>query len=294
MGHGISCSGYTQPMVRTGYEQVLAQRTTSLFAYTAKQDGIVVSKTDTGVIIEYNDKSKKGIEIGRRFSSSAGLTYPQDIVCELSVGQSFKKGDVISYNSGFFESDYFNPKNVVWKSGLIVKTVLWESNQTHEDASSISKRLAGKLTSRTAKIKTIVVRFDQEVRSVVKVGQEVEPESVLCTIEDALTSNNNLFDEESLNTLKMLSNQTPTAKVRGVVDKIEVFYHGEKEDMSNTLLQLSNLSDREMLKRTKSFSDVSFNGSVNDDFRVDGEPLMPDTMAIRIYITSDVPAGSGD
>ena len=292
--HGIACSGYKQSSVRTGYEQIIAHRTGDLFADTAKQDGKVVSKTNTGIILQFADGSTKSYEIGRRYGAAAGLVIPHEVVCDLQVGDEFKSGDIISYNSGFFEKDILNPKQVVWKAGVTVKTVLLESSQTLEDASSISKRLADKLTTKTTKIKTVVVSFDQIVKSMVKPGDAVEPESILCVIEDAVTSNSNLFDEESLDTLRLLSNQTPTPKVRGVVERIEVYYHGQKEDMSDSLRDLAGVYDRELSKRYKSLGKGSVTGMVNSDLRIDGNPLSLDNMAIKFYITSDVSAGIGD
>lgn len=292
--HGIACDGYVQSPVRTGYEQVLAHRTSEMYAYTARQNGKVVSRNNTGIVIEYEDGTKKGIEIGRRFGQAAGLTVPHDVVSNLKAGDTFKTGDVICYNTGFFEKDILNPNNVVWKMGAIVKTVLYESNQTLEDASSISKRLADKLSTKTTKVKTILVTFDQQIRNLVNSGDNVEPDTTLCIIEDAITSNSNLFSEESLNTLKLLSGQAPMAKVKGTIDKIEVFYNGEKEDMSDSLRSIADLSDREMSKASRSAGKTPFTGSVTEAFRVDSDPLAMDTAVIRIFITSNVQAGVGD
>jgi hypothetical protein len=53
--HGLACNGYRQSSVRTGYEQVLAQRTSDLFAYAARFNGKVISKKDKGIVIEYEN-----------------------------------------------------------------------------------------------------------------------------------------------------------------------------------------------------------------------------------------------
>jgi hypothetical protein len=219
---------------------------------------------------------------------------PHNVVCDLNIGDKFKEGDIVSYNTGFFERDILNPKQVVWKVGVTAKTVLYESSQTLEDASSISKALSEKLMTKLTKVKTVVVKFDQSVKGLVKVNDFVEPESILCTIEDAVTNNSQLFDDESLNTLRLLSNQTPTAKTKGIIEKIEVFYHGDKEDMSETLKTISTQFDKELTTRNKSVGGSSLTGSVDGDLRVDGEPLALDSVAIRFYITSDVAASVGD
>lgn len=66
-------------MLRTGYEYVIGNRTSEMFAYLAKQDGKVISVNPHGVIVEYVDGSKKGINIGRQYGKSEGSIYPHDV-----------------------------------------------------------------------------------------------------------------------------------------------------------------------------------------------------------------------
>jgi hypothetical protein len=292
--HSVSCNGYHQMPVRTGYEQVIAHRTGDMFAASAQQDGKVVSVSATGIIVEYADGSRQGYEIGRRFGSAAGLTIPHDIVANVKLGESFKKGRVLIYNTGYFEPDWINPENVVWKAGMLVKTVLMETPETLEDSSVLSHRISGKLKTKVSKYSDIVVTFEQAVSKLVKVGQAVDSEDILCIIEDAVTSQANLFDAESLDTLKILSNQAPQAKVKGIVERVEVYYHGEKEDMSESLRAIANASDKVLAERFKSTNRRVLTGSVDEAFRVEGEPLQFEHLCIRVYITSEVGMGEGD
>jgi hypothetical protein len=292
--HGIACNGYTQAAVRTGYEQVLAHRTGDLFSMSARKPGKVTSVTEEGIVVTYDDGEVKGFELGRRYGSAAGLTIPHTVISEMKVGQKFDKGQILCYNTGFFERDLLNPNNIVWKAGVTVRLALLESTQTLEDASSISPRVAKLLTTPMTKVKTYTVNFDQSVRRLVKAGDKVESEDILCVIEDAVTSGSDLFDESTLDTLRILSAQAPQAKTKGIVERVEVFYHGDKEDMSETLRAIANASDRDLVKRGKAIGKAGYTGSVDEGFRVEGTPLSLDTMAIRVYITADVDAGVGD
>ena len=294
MGHGIACKGYTGAALRTGYEQVIAHRTSDLYAYTAKQSGHVVSRTPHGIILEYEDGTKKGIALGRRYGQAEGLTIPHDIVSSLKEGDDFVKGDVISYNPGFFKPDILNPKNVIWKVGLLARTVLLETPQTLEDACGISRRISGEFTTSITKIRTVVVNFDQSIHKLAKVGQALGSEDILCIIEDALTQTNNLFDEESLDTLKILSAQAPQAKFKGTVERIEIYYHGDTEDMSRSLQECVAVSDKGLNQRLRAEGKPAFTGRVDDSFRIEGQSLALDTAAIQIYLSAEVPAGVGD
>ena len=291
--HTIAADGYHQPYIRTGYEYVIANRTTDMFAYTAKQDGKIISKTDKGVIVEYKDGTRKGINLGRVYGKAEGSIYPHDIISELNENDKVNKGDIIAYNTGFFEKDFLDKTKVVLKNSLNAKVALYESNQTFEDSSSICGELSRKLTAKTTKVKSLTVDFKQNLHNVVKPGQNVEPKDILLVIEDEITSSGS-FDEESLSILKKLSNQSPRAKYQGTVDKIEVYYHGNKEDMSNSLKALADRSDRILSDSCKASNKPVITGQVNDEYRVSGVPLTLDKAEIKIYITIQTQVGVGD
>ena len=292
--HTVATEGYHQPYVRTGYEHILSNRTTDMFAYTAKEDGRVISKNNKGIIVEYKDGSKKGVTLGRVYGKSEGSVYPHDIVSPLSVNDEFKKGDTIAYNTGFFEPDVLDPKNIIYKTSLTVKVALLESNQTYEDSSAISYRLEDRLKTKTTKVKSIVVNFNQNLLDVVQPGSSIKPNDILMVIEDEITSVTSAFDEASLQALKKLSNQTPLSKYEGIVDKIEVFYHGDKNDMSASLRNLADKSDKMMADICRSSGKSIITGRVNNEYRVDGNPLILDRAEIKIYITIETNSGVGD
>jgi hypothetical protein len=292
--HAVACDGYHQLMVRTGYDAVIAHRLDEPYAYTAKQPGVVSNVTPTGIIVDYDNKERQGFQLGRTYGNAQGLTVAHSVVTPLKVGDRFEVGDPIIYNEGFFEPDFFNPKQICWKNAVNVRTVLWEASATHEDSSSISTTLASKLSTKITKVKTIVLRFDQAIGNMVEVGTHVTADSTLCVIQDSFTANSKLFDEKSLDTLKMLSAQAPRAGTRGVVERIEVYYHGQKEDMSDSIAAIANKSDKEIHARAISAGKPVHTGKVDSGFRIEGNPLNLDTLAIKVYITHDVGAGVGD
>ena len=294
MSHVVACNGYSQGTVRTGYEQVIAQRTSDTFATSATADGIVKSINDSGYIVEYANGETKGYPLGRKYGSAAGLTIPHSVITNLKEGQKFKEGDILSYNEGFFEKDLLNPSNVVWKSGITVKTALMESTETIEDCSAISAKTASRLTTKTTKVKDVIIDFKQSVHKLAKVGTSLISEDILCIIEDSVSTEATLFNKESLDTLRILSAMAPQAHVNGIIERIEIYYHGDREDMSASLKDLTAISDRELGKRNKAIGKKAFTGQVDEGFRIDGEPLALDTADIRFYITGDVPMGVGD
>lgn len=292
--HSITCVGNTQPLVRTGYEEVIAHRVSDLFAYIAKEDGLVISVKDTGIVIEYGNGERVGIELGRRYGLSEGSAYAHDNITSLKENDTFKAGDTISYNTGFFEPDVMNPKKIIWKCGMLARTALYEASQTHEDSCVISSSLATKMNTCSISVRSFIVNFKQGIRNLVTVGSRVEPTDPLMIIEDEVTSSRDIFDKRTIETLELLSNNAPKAKKRGRIDRIEVFYHGDKGEMSSTLRKITEISDAALVTRLTSTGKKKLTGEVTSDYRVEGQPLELDTAEIKIYIASDVGAGVGD
>jgi hypothetical protein len=151
------------------------------------------------------------------------------------------------------------------------------------------------MVSPKTKAKVIHVNFDQELHNVVSIGENVNSDSILCTIEDSVTSGNELFDSDTIETLSLLAANTPRADIEGVVSKIEVLYHGDKKDMSPSLKALAERSDRERSKLARGLENGdATTGQVHDVIRVDGNKLELDQAVITIYIDGSEKMGVGD
>jgi len=291
---GVFGKGYSPTPLRTGYEQVIAHRTTDLFAAVAEQDGTVTEVTKTSVVIAYKNGEELRVALGTRHGTAEGKTYPHDVVTDYKVGDALKAGSVVAYNRKFFTPDALNPNQVVWKAGVLCNTALIDNIDTLEDGSAISQTVAEKLTTQTTEIRTVEVRFDQHVHDLLTVGAVVDLDSILCTIEDPETADNPLFDDVSMDTLRRLTAMTPRAKVTGKISKVEIYYHGELEDLSPNLQALAIKYDRQRKRKAAALNQPAFTGQVDLSFRVKGKTLDPDVLAIQLYIDHDISAGVGD
>lgn len=291
---GMYADGYDVTPIRTGYEQVIAQRNSSIFATTADDDGEVIEIGDHGITVKYANGEYESAPLGTNHGTAAGVNYPHDLVTDLKKGDKFKRGSTISYNRKYFKQDRFSPGQVSWKAGVISLVAFTESLDTLEDGSSVSESLAKKLNTQTTEIKNITVRFDQSIRDLVKVGDHLDLNSILCYIEDPETAENTLFDEASIETLKLLSSAAPSAKVVGTVSKVDCLYHGDLEDMSDNLREIAEAADKIRENVSKELGRPVFTGEVDSSFRIKGQVLEPDSLVIRVYIDHDIPFGVGD
>ncbi|MCY1283693.1 hypothetical protein D9M68_20520 [compost metagenome] len=292
--HVIAAEGYRESPVSTGYDHILAHRTDEIFAVPAEKDGEVVERSDSHMVVAYADGTSEYIDLETQYGISAGSVYPQHQATEFKLGDQVKKGDILKYNSGFFKPSKFHPGQVQWKAGVIARTALMEASYTLEDSSAIDDWLASQLGSEVTKVKTIVVRFDQTLRNLVKVGDHTDITSILCTIEDAVTAEAGLFSEDDLDTLRLMGSDTPQAGAVGEISKIEVFYHGDPDDMSDSLLELVNVHDKGRRKTAKRLGMQPITGQVDQSLRIDGNGLELDHVAIKVYITHREGMGVGD
>ena len=294
-GSGTSGKGYVVTPYRTGAEKALAHSTRDTQAQIAEDAGKVIDVTDSAITVKYESGVEKSYPLGRFFGRHEGAVFPRDTVPNFKKGMKFEKNSVLTYNDKFFEPDWYNPSQVNWKAGIMANVAMIEGNDTFEDSSAISEKVSKLLATETTKVKNITVSFDQAVRNLVKVGAEVDDDSILCVIEDALTANTSLFKEESLATLKNISSQMPQAKVRGHIDNIEIFYNGDMEDMSESVLKIAQMGDRQR-KKLAAASPIAIaeTGKVDSSLRIDGIPVELDTLVIRIYITHESEAIGGD
>ena len=292
--HGIAVVGQVENILRTGMEAVVPHRTSEMFAVMAKQKGVVKEANEHGITVLYEDGTEKSYPLGRQYGDSAGMIIPHELVTPLAVGSKFIAGDTITYNKGFFKPDTLNPRQVTWCNGTYANFALCEPSDVIEDASVICQELADMLMTQQTKQRTIVLNFNQSIAKLLKVGEAVKYDDVLCIIQDEITSGLDLYDEADIDSLKALGSQAPTAKYSGVIERMEIYYRGDKDDMSDNIRKLANIGDKELASRRKSSGKTVVTGQVDEGFKVRGNSIPLDSIAIKVFITGPEAAGVGD
>lgn len=292
-GHGIQAAGYETQGIRTGMERALVGRMDSQFASTASGNGLVIELSATHIAIDYGSEIVR-YPLGLIHTTAEGSYYPNNLVTELKEGDSVSKFDVLTYNDGYFKPSPFDKRRVDYMVGCVGRIALREATYTVEDSSSLSVAFAERLGTVVSKLKTIPINYEQNVSGLLKVGDQVDLDTILCTIEDDLTGDSSLFDDATRQTLRDWAAYAPRAKVVGTIAKIEVFYNGGYEDMSESLQIITSESEKKRRREAKRLGLPYTTGEVDRNVRIDGLNLEDRQAAIQVYISNPIGMGVGD
>lgn len=293
-GHGIMAEGYEVPSARTGMERVIPGRSTPEFCVTAEAKGEVIELSDDHIAVKYDDGRVVRHTLGLIHTKAEGSAYPNNITTVLKLGDKFSEFDTITYNSGFLKPDPINPRRVDYMAGCMARIALREATYTLEDSCSISIDFAQRMRTYVSKDKPIHVDFDQEITGLVKVGDQVDLKTILCNIRGAVSSSDGLYGEDDSDVMARLTAMMPEAGAVGVVSKIEVFYCGDIDDMSESLQAIVSNYEKDLRRKARRLGQEYVSGQIPRGVRVSGNALENHQAVIIVHMTVAVPMGTAD
>lgn len=281
-------SAAATPMpLRTGMEKVIHTRAGDMFSKIAKLDGTVVDKTDTTLLIEYRDGTREGFNIGRVFGKWSGYSIPHELTANVNKGDKFKQGDCIYYNDNYFTKDVTDNNSVMFKNHVLARTAFVENYDVYEDSAAMSKDFSVKLTTGLTHIRNVKLNSTNTVKDLVKVGDAVEGDSILCTIHSSQLDDG-FFNEDTISSLQSLSSLNPKAKYAGIIEKINIIYTADLETLTEELADIIRASDARLYRDSKKTNKNINNGRVDVGFKIDGVDLTSDDVVIQVYITETI------
>lgn len=289
----VSAENYSFNILRTGYENVVAHRTSELYSKVAKQDGKVTKVTDEIIQVTYKDGSSDNYPLGLVIGEAAGEFHRHTRVTDLAEGDTFKAGEVLGWDKQWFERDPFCPGQVANKCGRMTRLALVEDQTVFEDSLAMSYKLANEFITPYIKNKSFLIGLDQTLRMRVKVGDEVDYDSILCDVEDA-----DLDAIEDSNDLMENINRLGVRQVKshhhGKVVKIEVVYNGQVEEMSASVKDFIGKADKERARLAKLSGSDIVTGNVASNMNVKKQAIMPGKAKIMVYIEAMDPSVTAD
>lgn len=230
----------TEPFrVRTGYERIAAHRVGRTYAGMAQQDGKVTNIDEKAQLIEvtYENGDTDIFPYGEKYTEFQGYCVTNEILSVVKLGDKLKKGDVVTYNKGFFTYDP-RSRQLDLAIGLNANVAMIEMDTNLEDASEISPDLAARITIKPTQQRFVTLDRRSLVHKCVSVGDEVKSADTLMVFEEDTSldnSDNFKVNEETMKLLSDLNSRIPTAKFNGKIVKIEAHYACEISEMHPSL-----------------------------------------------------------
>jgi len=288
--HVLSMKNASVYPIRTGYETLLPYKLDRQFIAYATEDGVVEKVFNNKVIIKYKDKKETYTFRDWTSKEESGASWKHNMSTNLKVGDKLTNGDIIYYDSSFFTIDFFNPKGVVYKVYMTVRTALDEVNGSYEDSGIINRKFSNFATIESTKVRSIVLDKNDIINNVVKVNSKVEPNDILFNISTGLVETGDL-SEESMDLLQSFVKNSPKAKLKGKIVKIMLYYNCDKDELNKSFKDLLEDSEKYMVDQ---FTNKKFSGRVNGSYSINGVPLDADKVEIKIYIEAETSMGTGD
>lgn len=303
LSHVLPTKESTSTRVRTGYERIIAHRSSNLYSYAAKQDGKVIEVDETTNMckIQYKDGTTHTFEFGELYGECSDIYATLKLELTVKKGDSFKRGDILCYNPQIFEKDPMS-KQVDWKHGLLATIAIIDKASTYEDSNSISTELCSKLEIEPVQVRQINITAGTVVHEYKKLGEEVDISDYLMIFEDADMEDMSSIstNEETLHYLARLNRKTPKAKFAGKIVDVEAFYSCPLSEMHPSLAKCVKEIIKPKLNKHK-FSQGSINGSefpvsqpLPEGTKFKNVKFEKDTVVIRYRIKEKIAAGVGD
>lgn len=290
--------------VRTGYERVVAHRCSKIFAGISEQDGTVtnIDEKTKLVTVEYKDGSRAVFPYGERYVPFQGFFATHRLENIVKVGQKLKKGDVVTYNKGFFNLDK-RSKQLDMTTGVMANVALLEMDVNLEDALLISQRLGEKLSIEPTNTRSVILKKNSLVYKCVKVGDHVGTLDHLMIFEEDPGLGETIFDtvsEETQNLLGELNRRIPEAKYGGEIVKIEAHYGCPISEMHESLATIvrSAIAEQNRAAKltagTEDEEDYPPNEVLSDGLKYNGVQYDSDTVVLTFYIRETEGTKVGD
>ncbi len=232
-------------LVSNGAEQIIQYHLSSDFIVRAKEDGKIIEFDEAAglYIVEYKSGEKQAIDVSPKIvkNGAGGFYLSNQLQCDLTVGKSFKKDDIIAYDKNFFQTDKLTGNR--FNIGSLQKVACMSAYFTYEDSSCFTKKLSEDMTAKIVMQKPVVLGKNANVDYIVNVGDKVQVGDELMRFEMS-------FKEDDIN--KFLASigddlkeeihslhQTPIkSKYSGTIIDIKMYSTVDLEELSPSLRRL--------------------------------------------------------
>lgn len=253
-------------------------------------DNLSLYKTQLKTIVKAPMTSYKKTYSLRSWASKieGNQSLKHNMTTNLKVNQSVIAGDVLVYDDSYFEPNIYDSKSIILKMGATYRIAFVENKTTYEDSTEISSKVLGDTGEVKYKILSKVIDTTSHITNVIPEGSKVTYGDKLMTILDNTLLIDKTLTDKAKEILSEASDSSPTANANGVIDRIDVIYNCELDDMDASIRELADISN----KRFK--DELGTDGRVTKEYSIAGVPLAPNQIELKYYISYSADTKIGD
>lgn len=217
-----------------------------------------------------------------------GSAIKHIMVSNLNIDDNVEPGMAIIYDSGFFTPDIYDNKRLVFMSGSFYKVAFMEKKANYEDSLIVNESVLESTGTLKYKVISIVVDIYNSITNIKDEGDKVSYGDKMMSILDSSMSDDASLSDRAKEILKDVSDNSPKADVNGIIDRIDVLYNCELDNMDKTIRDLVDRSNKRFQ------SEQGTNGHVTSEYSINGNPLLPNQIELKYYISHHAKTKIGD
>ena len=267
--HGMRCNHADPLLISTGADEALPYMISNTFAHKAKEDGKIIEKEDTHLIVEYKDGTHEYVSLEEQVekNSSSGFFVCLKLDTDLNVGSKVKKNDIIAYDKLSFSGEHVGSNdNIAYNIGTLSKIAILNTDEGYEDSAIISSKLSEKMASDVVLQKSINVPKECNVYNLVKKGSPINEGDSLLVIqnssddEDIKTLMKNLAELED-DDINDIGRRPIKSKVTGIVQDVIIMRTVDKDELSDSLRKIVNAYEKRINDIKKKYKEYNLDTS---------------------------------
>ena len=238
---------------------------------------------------------KKGKKTTKKYSLRAwsskiegGMSIKHEMTTSLSVGSTVTPGQVITYDSGFFEPNIYDKTALTLKMGGLYKVAFVEKKTTYEDSIEMNRAILAETGEVKYGVASKVIEVTAHVTNTLPEGSKVSYGDKLMTIIDSSLISDDSISERSKQILSEADDASPESKYNGIIDRIDVIYNCELDEMDPSVRELADKSNKRFM------DERGTTGQVDAQYSIEGKPLLNGEIELKYYITSEADTKAGD
>lgn len=155
------------------------------FVVTAQDSGEVIALENNIMVVQYKNGKRDSFSLDpvQQKNSAGGFYIETKFNTDLSVGNSFKKGQVLAYNPKAFSRNT-NDLSASLNIGVLCKIAIVPTYDEYEDSAPITKLAAERLATSITMEQSIVINRNARVEKILKPGDHVNIGDTLAVFDD--------------------------------------------------------------------------------------------------------------